>query len=146
MRHAPDEVFALGLRSFARLAMTPIAPHVGRALGLIGRETTTEDALEFIRHMAKIDPASVRWMALSGEEHSAWDVLPQVRVPLLIIAGDQDPLAPARRVAIPMHLASPHSELVRLPRGTHTALLDHADTIGAALGGFFERIYPPQRM
>jgi pimeloyl-ACP methyl ester carboxylesterase len=36
-----------------------------------------------------------------------------------------------------MHALCPHSELLRLPEGTHTALLDHADEIADAVDEFF---------
>ena len=76
-------------------------------------------------------------MIASAQAHSAWDVLPSIAVPVLIAAGDLDPFAPAGTVGLDMHARCRKSELLRLPQGTHTALFDHAEEIGAAIDAFF---------
>lgn len=61
--------------------------------------------------------------------HDAWDVVPTIRVPALIIAGDHDmltPLAEARRMAGLI----PHARLVILPGATHYAPVEYADDVG----------------
>lgn len=125
-----------------RLAQAAALPGVApllRGLGLIGEGTSTADLRHLIGDLGRVDPGTGQRMARSAEAHSAHDVLARLRVPFLIMAGDKDPFAPPGRVGVPMHRAAPGSEFVRLPHATHTALLDHADEIGAVVDDFLRR-------
>ncbi len=64
-----------------------------------------------------------RWRA-----HTAWDHLPHVDVPTLIIAGERDKFTPAwlsRKMA--EHI--PGAELMLVPLGTHTAPLEYRELV-----------------
>jgi pimeloyl-ACP methyl ester carboxylesterase len=78
-------------------------------------------------------------MLISLQEHSARSILGTLRVPLLIVAGDKDPFARSELVGIPLHRSAPKSELIRLPEGTHTALLEEAELIGERVEAFVAR-------
>ena len=56
-------------------------------------------------------------------EHSAEDVLPGVRVPTLIVAGEKDPFTPPA-VAWEMHREIRGSEILVVPNGTHVAQVE----------------------
>jgi pimeloyl-ACP methyl ester carboxylesterase len=139
LRDTPDHAFAPLLRGFSRLANRPLSVNAGRLLGLLGRGASDRDLLEITEHMLVIDPPTIRRMAASAEEHTAFDLLPTLDLPLLVVAGDRDPFAPTELVGIPVHRATPGSELVRLPDGTHTALLDEPEKIGAIVDDFLSR-------
>jgi len=139
IRHAPRPVFTGFARALAWVANAPGGQLAPRALGLIGARTTYRDAARITEHLRRIDPPTVQRMTASVQAHSAWDVLPTIRVPVLIVAGDRDPFAPAERVGVPMHARCPKAELLRLPEGTHTALFDHAAVIGDAVEAFLTR-------
>jgi pimeloyl-ACP methyl ester carboxylesterase len=96
---------------------------------LIGAKTRDDDIRQVLAHIGTVDTATLRAMLLSLQSHSAQDVLPNVRVPLLIFSGDRDPFALSDRVGVPMHESAPGSELIRLLHGTHTALLDEPEEI-----------------
>jgi pimeloyl-ACP methyl ester carboxylesterase len=134
-KNTPSAMFEPGFRGLAQFANTEIGLKVGRGLGLVG-SASAADMRGVLEHFSQLDPATMRTMALSAEEHSAFDVLSRLRVPLLVVAGDKDPFAPADRIGLPMHRAAHGSELVRLPEGTHTAMLDHAPQIAAAVERF----------
>jgi pimeloyl-ACP methyl ester carboxylesterase len=138
LRFTPEALFAPVFRAMMASADADRAVAVGKRARLIGRDTTHADARRFLAHLRSVDPTTVQRMAASAEEHSAHDVLPHIRVPVLVVAGDRDPYAPSERVGIPLSEAIPGSELLRLPRGTHTALLDHADAIGERVEAFAE--------
>jgi pimeloyl-ACP methyl ester carboxylesterase len=140
VRHMPRPIFGGIARALARVAHGPGGQIVPRAVGLIGKRTTPGDAAQITEHLRRIDTPTVQTMIASAQAHSAWDVLPTVAVPTLIVAGDLDPFAPAETVGVQMHACCPGSELLRLPEGTHTALLDHADVIGDALDEFLRRV------
>ena len=123
----------------ANVANAPFGQVLPRQLGLIGRGTSSEDAARITAHLLRVDPQTVQTMVGSAQQHSAWELLPRIDVPVLIVAGDLDPFAPSERVGVAMHAQCPTSELLRLPHGTHTALLDHADIIGDAVNDFLIR-------
>ena len=139
VRNTPQPLFAGLSRTLARLANAPGGQLAPRALGLIGKRTSHEDAARITEHLRRIDPATVQAMTASAQAHSAWDVLETIRVPVLIAAGDRDPFAPAAKVGVPMHARCPASELLRLPDATHTALLDHSELIGGTVDAFLRR-------
>jgi pimeloyl-ACP methyl ester carboxylesterase len=132
----PAPVFGALMRAMARVAHGPGGQLLPRAFNLIGPGTSREDAALITEHLTRIDPGTVQKMIASAEAHSAWDVLDRIRVPLLIVAGKRDPFAPADTVGEKMHARCPAAHIVHLPRGTHTALLDHADVIGNAVEEF----------
>ena len=139
VRHAPRPVFAGATRLLARVANLPGGQLLLRQLDLIGPDTSVADAKRITEHLTRIDPHTVQTMVASAHAHSAWDLLPGLRMPVLIVAGDRDPFAPSEAVGVPLHHAIAGSELLRLPRGTHTALLDHAPVILRALDEFEAR-------
>ena len=139
VRHTPRPIFGGLARALARIAHAPGGQLAPRAIGLIGKRTTHRDAALITEHLRRIDTRTVQTMIASAQAHSAWDVLPAVAVPTLIVAGDLDPFAPAATVGVQMHARCPDSELLRLPEGTHTALLDHADLIFDAVDDFLRR-------
>jgi len=137
--HSRGTYFAMLVQRLAQAATLPGAAAVLRKTGIIGEDTSTADLRQLINDLGAVHSSTGRRMAVSAEAHSAWDVLGAVHVPYLIMAGDRDAFAPPRRVAMRMHGASPGSELVRLPRATHTALLDHADQIAVVIDDFIRR-------
>lgn len=140
VRRMPHPIFGGLARALARVAHASGGQLVPRAVGLIGKRTTRRDAALITEHLCRVDTRTIQTMIASAQAHSAWDVLPTVAVPTLIVAGDLDPFAPAATVGVQMHARCPGSELLRLPEGTHTALLDHADVIGDALDKFLRRV------
>lgn len=140
LRYTPERVFAPVFRAMMRSADAERAVALGKLSGLIGRDTANADARRFLAHLRQLDPTTVQRMAASAEEHSAHPILGDIEVPVLLVAGDRDPYAPAKRVGLRLHDAIPGSELVRLPRGTHTALLDHASLIADRVEEFAARL------
>jgi len=136
LRYMPEPLFARVFRAVMKSADADRAVVIGKRAGLIGRDTLHADARRFLAHLRWLDPRTVQHMAASAEEHSAHDVLPSIDVPVLIVAGARDPYAPSERVGVPLHEAIPGSELLELPHGTHTALLDHARVVAERVEEF----------
>jgi len=139
VRRTPRPLFAAVTRAMALAADAPGGQLAPRALGLIGKGTSRADAARITSHLRSIDSRTVQAMIASAQAHSAWDVLPAITCPVLIVAGDADPFAPARDVGVPMHALCATAELLRLPEGSHTALFDHAGAISAAVEDFLAR-------
>lgn len=139
IRTTPRALFAAYVRLFSLGARAAGGQRIARALGLIGRTTLAEDATYIIEHLGRLHAPSIQTMIASAQEHSAWELLPRIEVPVLIVSGDRDPFAPYRTVGAVMHARCPASELLRLPTATHTALIDQADEIGGAVDDFVRR-------
>jgi len=132
--------FTIGLRGLQRVVGSPIAYRLGRSLRLLGREAGRADVQRIVEHFVRdLDPATLASMAMAAQEHSAEDLLPQITVPTLLVGGDRDVFAPGARVAAQMQGKIPGSELLRLPYGTHTSLVEHHAEIGAAVDDFLHR-------
>jgi pimeloyl-ACP methyl ester carboxylesterase len=137
-------VFALSLRGVQRLVGSPLGYPIGRGLRLVGPEATRADVKRFIDHFVEqVDPPTLAAMVLAAQAHDAEDLLPRIAVPTLVVGGDSDLFAPGSRVAVHMHRKIPGSELLRLPYGTHTSLLEHYMEIGAVVDEFLERRLAP---
>lgn len=76
-------------------------------------------------------------------EHDAYDVLPDVDVPVLVIAGDRDRFTP-RSAAEKMVREIPGAELMVVPGGTHYVAVEQPELVNLRIEKFFrERGYPP---
>ncbi|MCB9569363.1 MAG: alpha/beta hydrolase [Myxococcales bacterium] len=139
VRRTPTPIFSASARTFGQVARLPLTVPLGRSLRLIGPEASEADMRLFTEHLRRVDPPTLAAMALAAQAHSAADLLPQIEVPTLIVAGDADVFAPTRLVGEPMHRRIPGSELLRLPRGTHTSLFEHPREIGEAFAAFVDR-------
>ena len=90
-------------------------------------------------HARELDPRVVGQVAASYFEHSADDVLPDVRVPTLIIAGDKDQLTPVT-AAERMRDRIPGAELVVFPGHSHLVLVEKPGEVHAVIERFLARV------
>jgi pimeloyl-ACP methyl ester carboxylesterase len=138
LRSIPQLSTGVVMGGFGRIIRLPLAQRVGRLLGYIGPHAKPDDVALYMRHFARLHYPTVRAVALAAGEHDASDLLPQLHVPLLIVAGARDPFAPIKTVGEVMHRRAPSSRLVRLANGTHTSLFEHPDQIATAVEGFLD--------
>jgi pimeloyl-ACP methyl ester carboxylesterase len=139
VRAAPPAAFEVLCALVSRALVAPGSIPLGRALKLIGQHTRESDARQVLEHIGTVHPRTLREMLVSLQAHSAQALLPRLQVPLLILAGDEDPFAPSELVGVPMSAAASGSELIRLPQGTHTALLDEPEWIARVVEEFAAR-------
>jgi pimeloyl-ACP methyl ester carboxylesterase len=140
MRFSPDPLFKLAYPLFAHGTGWAGGWAAGKALGLLGQKTSNADLKEVTDHLLTVDAVTLRHMAVSAEQHSLFDWLKEIRVPLLIVSGDSDPFAPAELTGERMRRAVPGSELVRLPGITHTGMLEEAQHIADVIEPFLARV------
>lgn len=138
--HLPAPVFAATAGLLARSFQHPSARVVARRFGLVGAGLSAQDMVEFTAHIAQVDLGTLQQLLHSCQVHSAHDALQTLRVPLLIVAGDRDAFAPTELVGLPLQRAVRNSELLRLPNGTHTALLEEPALIASEVQKFLERV------
>ena len=97
-----------------------------------------EDVEPYFQHVSIVDFELFLRMLRAAGEHTAEDILPQVRVPVLVIAGAKDSFTPAA-VSEAMAEAIPGAELEVIPSGTHLAPLEHHAEIAARISAFLTR-------
>ena len=116
---------------------------VARQLAYLSGGALRADAPEAVLddlfgHVAALDPALVGGVVAAYLDHTAEAVLPTIRVPTLIIAGDRDQLTPVATAAR-MQRAIPGSELVVFPGHTHLVQVEDPDGVHAAIDAFLAR-------
>jgi pimeloyl-ACP methyl ester carboxylesterase len=103
------------------------------------RDACPVDVLEqLFGHVGGLSASVLGAICASYLEHDAWDVLPTIDVPTLIIAGDEDQLTPVT-TAERMHRAIAGSELVVFSGHTHLVQVERPAEVHAAIDDFLER-------
>jgi pimeloyl-ACP methyl ester carboxylesterase len=102
------------------------------------RSIRVEDIEPYFRHAAHVDFAMFLRMLQHAGEHSAEDLLPDVKVPVLVVAGERDSFTPPY-IARAMAEAIPGAELLMLP-GTHVVPLERRREVAERLGIFLSGI------
>lgn len=133
------------------------APHLARAI--MSRVVNTQLAVEFgirtelnpalikpndfapyMEHLAKMNPLYFVRTLDSLKDHSAWDHLPYVDVPTMVVGGEGDRFTP---IWLSQRMAEyiPGAEYVYVPGGSHTAPLERPGLVNAAIDRFLrERV------
>jgi pimeloyl-ACP methyl ester carboxylesterase len=125
--------FARGL--WARVPVK-VALHVAGLMGDINiRAVRVEDVAPYFQHVVHVDFEMFLRMLKCAGEHSAEDLLPLVRVPTLVIAGDKDTITPPA-LSRAMQEAIPGARLCLVPDGTHVAPLEHRELVAQAIEAF----------
>lgn len=89
--------------------------------------------------MTHVDfPMFLRMVRAAGE-HSAEDLLPHIKVPTLIVAGERDTFTPAF-LAESMAKAIPGAELLLLKNGSHVAPLEQPEIADPRIAQFVSKL------
>lgn len=116
-----------------------LAYQIATHLEVNGRLVLREDFSPYFKHLASMDPHLFLGMLKNASEHTAWDFLPRIRVPTLIVAGTRDTFTPYW-LSEEMHDRIPGSELLTVPGGTHVAPIEHPELITLRLEKFFAQV------
>jgi pimeloyl-ACP methyl ester carboxylesterase len=94
-----------------------------------------EDVEPYFRHALHVDfQLFVRMLRAAGE-HSAEDLLPQIRVPTLVVAGSKDTFTPPE-VSIAMAESIPGAKLSLIEGGSHVLPLEERERLREVLRDF----------
>lgn len=137
------EAFPQPAARLTRMALsTEIAIRVALETEMDKQRIRREDVVPYFDHLSKMDPVIFVRSLDSLAEHSAWEHLPHIEVPVLIVGGEKDSFTPlwlSRRMAD----AIPASELVIVPNGTHTVPLEQPALVSDKVMGFIDqRVLP----
>ncbi|NUP11300.1 MAG: alpha/beta hydrolase [Polyangiaceae bacterium] len=116
-----------------------LALRVAFALGEVdGKLMNPKDLLPYLEHMVDIDlPMFLRMLRYAGE-HTAEDMLQDVKVPALVVASDRDSFTPPR-LAEQMAKTLPHGELFMIS-GTHAAPLEQKQLVHDRVLAFLDGV------
>lgn len=133
---APDVVRAIWSRLPPRLAWK-FALKAGE---IDPERIQQEDMLPYLVHMTHIDfPMFLRMLRAAGR-HSAADVLTQIEVPVLVIAGERDTFTPSF-LARAMAEIIPKGELSMVAHGSHVSPIEQPEFVNERILAFLrERV------
>ena len=94
-----------------------------------------EDVEPYFRHALHVDFQLFVRMLREAGEHSAEDLLQQIRVPTLVVAGSKDTFTPPE-VSVAMADSIPGARLFLIPGGSHILPLEERAKLGEVLRDF----------
>ncbi len=130
----PNQVKAVTSRAM----LTEVAYQLAVRTELNPDLITREDFTPYMHHLARMHPLYFIRTLDSLKDHSAWDHLPQVNVPTLVVGGEIDRFTPvwlAQRMA--EHI--PGAEFLFVPGGSHTAPLERPGMVNHAVDRFLRQ-------
>jgi len=117
---------------------TRLAYEVASRLEIRRELVEPSDFMPYLEGMARIDTRLFVAMLSSAGQHSADDLLPEVKVPALVIAGERDGFTPAERSRA-MAAAIPGAELLEIPNASHTAPIERPHLVDSTIRDFVAR-------
>lgn len=109
-------------------------------LGLVHKNLDPEIFRKIAHEMVSADFNIYHEIMRHLSEHDASDVLPTVKVPVLVIAGDEDRMTPIK-VAKKMTKKIKKAELFIVPQGSHYCLLEFPEKILLRVKKFLRKHY-----
>jgi pimeloyl-ACP methyl ester carboxylesterase len=124
------------------LLSNPLAPWMAGILKVMNAGMiSSEDMKRYVDHVTSVDPTLFSNLLKRSQETSAEDILGKVKVPTLIIAGEDDQFTPAW-ISKKMHRLIPKSEIFTVHRATHAGLVEQPDVINLRIEKFLrERLH-----
>lgn len=120
------------------LLPTRLAFEVASRLEIRRELVEPTDFMPYLEGMARIDSRLFVAMLSSAGQHSADDLLPNVKVPSLVIAGERDGFTPPERSRA-MAAAIPGAELLEIPNASHTAPIERPALVDSTIADFVAR-------
>ncbi|MCA9679287.1 MAG: alpha/beta fold hydrolase [Kofleriaceae bacterium] len=103
-----------------------------------------DDFMPYLEGMARMDVRLFTTMLGEAGRHSADDLLPQIEVPTLVIAGGRDGFTPPAR-SHEMADRIPGADLLLIEEGSHTAPIERPELVGPAVTRFLHERVDPAR-
>ena len=120
------------------LLQNPLSFYMGGLFKIMNTDMIDREKVdEYIDHLLDVDPIFFTRLLKSAQEHSAQDLLPEIRVPTLIIAGEDDRFTPLW-ISKKMHRLIPNSELFVIKKASHAALVEQPELINLRIDKFLQ--------
>jgi len=144
LMYGASELLGDRVNAFVRpLMKTPLAWEVARLAKLVDPYYMTKDDFgPYLDHMGEIDMRLFLRMVAKAHEHDAFPHLPEIEVPALIVAAENDGFTPLW-LSQKMVRELPDADLLVLADGSHAALMEQPHTINHRLERFLvEKVWP----
>lgn len=102
----------------------------------------SRDIDPYLEHVSEMDLGAFVAMLENAAGHTAESILPDIDVPTLIVAGEEDTFTPMFR-SEEMAEMIPESRLVVIPDGTHASPLEAPALVNDAVGTLLREIFGP---
>ncbi len=113
---------------------------INRVLARVTRERRPDVVQEVTAMILRQHvPGIVGALHAMRERPDSTPLLGQIRVPVLVIAGDDDPIAPAEGMQ-EMARAIPGAQFVLIPEAGHLSPVEQPQAVGAAINAFLARL------
>ncbi|HEU0031807.1 MAG TPA: alpha/beta hydrolase [Kofleriaceae bacterium] len=117
---------------------TRLAYEVASRLEIRRELVNPADFMPYLEGMARIDARLFIAMLSAAGQHSADELLPQINVPVLVVAGGRDGFTPPARSRA-MAEAIPDAELLEIPNASHTAPIERPHLVDWTVRDFLQR-------
>jgi len=135
VQFAANRLPALSGALWRRLIPTELAFALAKRFEINGELIRREDFLPYLEHMARIDVRLFLDMLAAAGRHSARELLEQIEVPTLIVAGDRDGFTPLA-LSEEMHHRIRRSELLVVEGGSHTTPIERPAEVSSRVAAF----------
>src|SRR5690606_35875855 len=125
------------------LLPTRLAYSLAARLEINAELLSVHDFMPYLRGLSRVEVPFFLSMLAAAGEHAAVDLLPEVAVPTLVVAGERDGFTPPE-LSRAMAEAIPGAELLVVEAGSHTAPLERPDQLDRALRDFLARRVDPE--
>jgi pimeloyl-ACP methyl ester carboxylesterase len=120
------------------LMPTRLAYEIASRLEIRRELVEPADFMPYLEGMARIDTRLFVAMLSAAGQHSAEQLLPNIAVPVLVIAGGRDGFTPPERSRT-MAEAIPGAELLEIPNASHTAPIERPNLVDFTVRDFLVR-------
>lgn len=127
---------------WTHLIPTELAYRLATRLEINGPLIRREDFFPYLEGISRIDVRLFLRMLAAAGRHSAKETLPEVAVPVLIVAGKLDSFTPTY-LSEEMHALIPGSELHVVEEGSHTAPIERPAEVVSVIADFLRRRLGP---
>lgn len=119
------------------LLRTDFAMFMAEKIGINKIFCPKEEMKLYFDHISKMDLRVIFKAFKFMGEHSAEDVLPDVKVPVIIFAGEEDKMTPLKFMERLSDML-PEAHYYLIPKGQHTALIERPELINIRLRDFLK--------
>lgn len=120
------------------LLLSPLTWPVARAVEIDRHRCSRMEMDLYFEHIARMGFANELRALLGMARHSAEDVLCEIDVPTLVIAGEKDGMCPARLVKR-IYRQVKGAELFVVPHGTHATLIEQPEVVNFRIETFLRK-------
>jgi pimeloyl-ACP methyl ester carboxylesterase len=126
----------VGMRALLPIYDSPLSYEIGRRAGLFDRYyAQRHDMDKYMEHLMHMNPQVFLRMVDAIADHDLSDVLPELYIPSLVVAGEHDKFTPVH-CSERMAELLPISELIVLTEASHAAVVEQPEIINSRIERF----------